>query len=316
MAEFLPSPHQPALARELKRQSGVLSTEALTLTSAFRSHLHASGTLSGSTMRAYLGDIRYFACWVETNLDGQIFAPEAISSPILTRYLAHLELLKLKPASINRALVALKRFSSWVQQTGLASGDPARFVRFVLLVTAAPRGLTDLEEAALARSVARHGTPRDQAIVVVMLHTGLRAGETCELQGRDLILEEGRGTLLVTGRGKRVRAVPLNATARTAIRSYHPVLPEPSARLFPSTRPGAALSPRALGDLIRKYAQLAELDISPHDLRHRFGYVMAEQVSLRQLAQIMGHDSLKTTAFYARAGAGDLQAEVEKIAWR
>ncbi len=56
-------------------------------------------------------------------------------------------------------------------------------------------------------------------------------------------------------------------------------------------------------------------DVSPHDLRHRFGYRMAESVPLHRMAQIMGHDSLDTTMIYVRATAGDLQREVEEIAW-
>ncbi len=55
--------------------------------------------------------------------------------------------------------------------------------------------------------------------------------------------------------------------------------------------------------------------ISPHDLRHRFGYRMAESVPLHRLAQIMGHDSLDTMLLYIRGSRRDLQREVEKIAW-
>lgn len=65
-----------------------------------------------------------------------------------------------------------------------------------------------------------------------------------------------------------------------------------------------------------KYATLARVeDVSPQDLRHRFGYVMAERVPLHRLAQIMGHDSLDTTMVYVRRTQGNLQRAVEKIAW-
>jgi integrase/recombinase XerD len=71
-----------------------------------------------------------------------------------------------------------------------------------------------------------------------------------------------------------------------------------------------------MGHLIAKYAKLARvLDVSPHDLRHRFGYRMAEVVPLHRLAQIMGHDSLDTTMLYIRGTKQDLQQDVEKIAW-
>jgi len=68
--------------------------------------------------------------------------------------------------------------------------------------------------------------------------------------------------------------------------------------------------------LVTKYATQAQVaDISPHDLRHRFGYRMAEVVPLHRLAQIMGHDSLDTTMLYIRGTKQDLQQDVEKIAW-
>ncbi len=68
--------------------------------------------------------------------------------------------------------------------------------------------------------------------------------------------------------------------------------------------------------MIKKYAKRAKVsDVSPHDLRHRFGYCMAKSVPLHRLAQLMGHDSLDTTMIYVKATKSDLQKDVEKIAW-
>jgi site-specific recombinase XerD len=73
---------------------------------------------------------------------------------------------------------------------------------------------------------------------------------------------------------------------------------------------------QALGYIVKKYAHVAKLtDVSPHDLRHRFGYRMAETVPLHRLAQIMGHDSLDTTKLYIQGTKHDLQQAVETIAW-
>ncbi|WP_245557684.1 tyrosine-type recombinase/integrase [Deinococcus peraridilitoris] len=166
------------------------------------------------------------------------------------------------------------------------------------------------------RAVTKHGKLRDRTVIVLMLHTGLRVSETSCLKRRDVTLTKRSGQLTVTGKGNKVRDVPLNSTARETLHTYLPTLPENAVFVFPSDRRSASLSTRALDHLIRKYAHLAGLDLSPHDLRHRFGYMMAERVPLHRLAQIMGHDSLDTTARYTRATARDLQAEVEKIAWR
>jgi integrase/recombinase XerD len=78
----------------------------------------------------------------------------------------------------------------------------------------------------------------------------------------------------------------------------------------------ALCAERALGYIVKKYASVAKLlTVSPHDLRHRFGYRMAESVPLHRLAQIMGHDSLDTTKLYIQGPKQDLQQAVETIAW-
>lgn len=67
-------------------------------------------------------------------------------------------------------------------------------------------------------------------------------------------------------------------------------------RIYFSQRTKTRLTPRGLGFLITKYASKAGIkSVRAHDLRHRFGYRMAECVPLHRLAQIMGHDSLDTT---------------------
>ena len=107
----------------------------------------------------------------------------------------------------------------------------------------------------------------------------------------------------MTGKVNKVLDVPLNVTAGETFGRYLPSVKVDSQFGFPSDRQDGPLSMRTLDHLIRKYAHLAKLNISPHDLLHR-------------LAQIMGHDSLDTTARYTRATQWDLQAEVEEQGYR
>jgi integrase/recombinase XerD len=77
------------------------------------------------------------------------------------------------------------------------------------------------------------------------------------------------------------------------------------------------LTERGLGYLVKRYAERARVyGVSPHALRHRFGYRMVATVPLHRLAQLMGHDSLDTTMIYIQATKQDLQQAVEAIAWR
>jgi integrase len=79
-----------------------------------------------------------------------------------------------------------------------------------------------------------------------------------------------------------------------------------SEYVFPSNRTDDRLTPRAIGFLIAKYARLAGIqNLRPHDLRHRFGYRMAETLPLDRLAQIMGHDLLESALIYVKTPPED-----------
>jgi integrase/recombinase XerD len=308
-------------ARPVNPSISVAAHEAL---DQYSHYLRNEEDLSPSTVRNYLSDLRQFAAWCEATWEegqeqeaGQSFSPSGVSTPTITRYRSYLQtVVKLKPASINRSLVTLKRYFSWAVETGQVTRNPATVVKLVAQEAQPPRHLTDAEEEALVAAVTRGGSLRDRTIIVLMLHTGLRAREVCALKPHNITRGKRTGSIEVIGKRNKYRDVPLNATARAALVEYLPTLPQGAAHLFPSGKTGEALTERALGHLVKKYAAAARLpDVSPHDLRHRFGYRMAESVPLHRLAQIMGHDSLDTTMIYVRGTRGDLQKEVEKIAW-
>jgi integrase/recombinase XerD len=299
-----------------------VSDGALEALAQYTTYLRDAVDVRPATLRNYLSDLRQFIAWCEVTWSaGQeaeaSFTPTALTTPLLTRYRAYSQRTRqLMPASINRALISVKRYCAWAVEAGVLPRDPAKVVKSVGQQAASPRHLSDRDEEALLAAVCTSGTLRDRTLIVLMLHTGLRAGEVCQLGRGDVTIGKRSGSLRVTGKHNKVRDVPLNASARGALKEYLPTLNADTITLFPSGRTGRALSERALGHLIKRYAALARLsDVSPHDLRHRFGYRMAEVVPLHRLAQIMGHDSLDTTMTYVRATKSDLQHEVEKIAW-
>jgi integrase/recombinase XerD len=299
-----------------------VSGSALTALAQYTTYLQDEVDVRPATLRNYLSDLRQFMAWCEaTWRAGQeaeaSFTPATITTPLLTRYRTYLQrTLQRKPASINRALISIKRYCAWAVEAGIVARDPAKVVKPVGQQESAPRHLSDQDEEALLAAVGAAGTLRDRTLIVLMLHTGLRASEACHLEVADVTIGKRSGSLRVTGKHNKVRDVPLNATARGALKEYMPTRKTDTIALFASGRTGQALSERALGHLIKRYAARARLtDVSPHDLRHRFGYRMAEVVPLHRLAQIMSHDSLDTTMTYVRATKNDLQQEVEKIAW-
>ena len=298
-------------------------------------YLREEQDLSAATVRNYLSDLRGFAvfcessfAWAEGEESGESFSPLSVTTPTITLYRSHLKnAAKLKPASINRYLVSVKLYFSWALDQGLISRDPARVVKLVPRVVPLPRHLTDKEESVLIAAAENHGTPRDRTMIVVALHTGLRAEELCKLKPEHVKLGRRSGYLTVYGKRGKYREVPLNVTAREALKELIEMLPggADSPWLFPSRkgtmngsgeREQQPITVRGLGYLVKRYAELAKVeDVSSHDLRHRFGYRMAEKTPLHRLAQIMGHDSLDTTMVYVRGTQGDLQNAVEEIAW-
>lgn len=288
----------------------------------YTTYLRQEQDASPATLRNYLSDLRQFAAWCETSWEEaseqeEFFTPAAVTTPTITRYRAYLQTqATLKPASVNRSLVSIKRYFAWATEREPLPRDPSKPVKLVAQEPRPPRHLTDRQEEALVAAVTAGSNKRDRTLLVLMLHTGLRAREACTLKREHIQLGKRSGTLKVWGKRNKYREVPLNATARAALEEYLPILQEEDDYLFPSAKTGRALTERALGQLVKRYAEKAKLpDVHPHDLRHRFGYRMAETVPLHRLAQIMGHDSLDTTRIYTQGTRGDLQAEVEKIAW-
>jgi integrase/recombinase XerD len=216
----------------------------------------------------------------------------------------------------NEVIARVLRYCAWAVEAGCIPRDPSKPAKLVAQEPRPPRHLTDKQEEALIAAVSGSGNRRDRTMLILMLHTGLRAREVCTLKREHVQLGKRSGTLKIWGKRNKYREVPLNATTRAALAEYLPTLPEAQAYLFPSGKTGQALTERALGQLVKRYARKAKLpDVHPHDLRHRFGYRMAESVPLHRLAQIMGHDSLDTTRIYTQGTRSDLQKEVEKIAW-
>lgn len=303
-----------------------LSEYAENALNGYEEHLRQEVDLSLASIRNYLSDMRHFMAWYEQiwsagREDDFAFIPSDVATPTVTAYRHYLQMdCQLRPTSVNRYLISLKRYFSWANQSAIISRDPTKVVKTVGEDRQPPRHLDDREEAALLVAAENSGDVRDRTLIILMLHTGLRASEVCQLSHEDVIIRKRTGYLKVWGKGNRYREVPLNSTARNSLERYMRFLDEQeivTETLFPSNKTGEALTTRALGYIIRKYAEMARIaDLSPHDLRHRFGYRMATHTPLHRLAQIMGHESLDTTMLYVQGTPQDLQQAVENIAWK
>src|SRR6266700_1635970 len=112
-------------------QPGLSHTGELAL-NRYEQRLRIEEDLSAVTIRNYLSDLRQFGAWCESiwqhgREEVQSFTPEAVTTPTLVDYRTYLQqTLHLKPNSINRSLISLKRYFAWLVATGRLRYDPAR----------------------------------------------------------------------------------------------------------------------------------------------------------------------------------------------
>lgn len=130
--------------------------------------------------------------------------------------------LRLRPSTINQRLQAIRRLCGWALKQGFFSSDPSLEVRSLRVARRRrPRGLTDPEIHSLLRVAGesrRNQAKRNYAIIQLLLQTGIRVGELAALAVGDAKIRDRSGELRIHGKGTKEREVPLNASARRALR--------------------------------------------------------------------------------------------------
>jgi integrase/recombinase XerC len=302
--------------------SQVGGTDA-TLLETFRHHLVARD-LTPTTIRAYLSDVKGFRAWLAWVHEGTPPRLTHIRTVDLAAFRAHLIHEQAHtPATVNRRLQGLRLLFRWLHEHGGIAENPATHLRFMRKAPARqPQALTRREVLALvhaaAQSCHRLG-PRNVALIQLMLQAGLRVGEVTALTHADVRLSARSGTVQIRdGKGRKARDVPLNTTARQALQAYVETLPTVTAQapVFLSKRgtPLAVRSIQAVVTQLTRQAGLQRLPVSTHTLRHTFAmhYLQRHPGKLRDLAALLGHESLDTTAVYTRPSLDTMAEDLER----
>jgi site-specific recombinase XerD len=278
--------------------------------------------LAPATVRGYRYDLRHYLAWRRTVHDGA-FVIQDLAEHDLIAYRQHMVAAGRRPAAINRRLEALRRLCRWARGTGALTSDVAQGVRPVrTLRDRQPVGLADIEVHAILRAAgaSSHGlAARNYAMVQLMLQAGLRVGEVAALRITDITMNDRSGTVRIRhGKGLKAREAPLNATARRALKQHleRRQASGKDAPLFISSRE-TAMPVRTIQAVITSLARRARLKraaVSAHTLRHTFalGYLRDNPGKLVELASLLGHESLDTTAIYTRPSRNDLAADLER----
>jgi integrase/recombinase XerD len=263
---------------------------------------------SPSTIAAYRRDLRRYATWLGER--GRTVA--TATEDDVVDHVAALRGAGLAPASVARALVAVRSLHRFLLDEGGATVDPAAHVEQPRVPRGLPKALTEEEVGRLLAAptgddpIAR----RDRAMLEVLYGTGLRVSELVGLSLGDLDLDAA--LLRAFGKGSKERIVPVGGHAVRALVAWlapggRPELEPARGRrrgdaeaVFLGAR-GGRLTRQGAWDVLRRHGDRVELTgrLSPHVLRHSCATHMLDHgADIRAVQELLGHASISTTQLY------------------
>jgi site-specific recombinase XerD len=286
------------------------------LTAFFQEHLTLERRLSANTCDSYSYAFMLLLNYTSQHLK---VAPsqmelEQIDAPLVICFLNDLENTRANNASSrNVRLAAIKSFMHFVQYRVPSALEQITRVLAIPMKKTDTRLVIHLNTEEIQaildapRPVDWAGI-RDRAMLHLCFAAGLRVSELTGLRLEDLSLQP-HASILVRGKGRRERCLPLWKQTATALRAWlvtRGTLQVPelfvNARREPITRAGFEyILKKNANTATKRCPSLATKRISPHVLRHSCALTVLEATKdLRKVALWLGHASLQTTEMYTR----------------
>ena len=276
-----------------------------------------------ATIKSYLSCIKQFLEFLVIDL-------KQIDQMHIIHYKSELmDKQKLQAVTVNKKLQAIKRFSSWLCETGYIKNNVARDVKIIKIQSSntAPKSLTE-KEVNLLLQFAGTSKPsvklRNYVMLQLLLNSGVRLSELVALNYGDVVINERSGSLLIrNGKGVKQRTISLNSKARNALESYFNYRIEKYGRHIADdeavicTQNNKRMSSRAVQytiEQLAKKSKISRLKISPHVMRHTFAtnYYQATK-DVAGVTALCGHSSFNTTKRYTLPTEDQLLIGLDKI---
>ncbi len=280
----------------------------------YRTYIKVEKRLSENSVEAYMRDLEQFAHFVLVKWD---IPPRKVEREMVEQYLEWLYDRGREKSSQARMLSGLRSFFNYLLLTDEIQTSPAEDISTPKSGRTLPDVLTTEEIDRLITSIEVDTTKglRDRAMIEVLYSCGLRVTELITLRVSDLFF--GEGYIRVIGKGDKQRLVPISDLARERISLYlegRKAAKSNEEVLFLNNR-GRQLTRVMIFTILRQAALRAGIDkkISPHTLRHSFAtHLLEGGAGIRQVQELLGHESILTTEIYTHLDAEHLRSTVEE----
>jgi|SRR5271157_284877 len=311
--------------KQSKQEPVVPSVSWSECVSGFRNYLEEERRPL-KTRQSYIGDLKALEAWYSKALAQELTDVNQVTARILRQWQDDLEGgkacaltdqgEKFAFATINRRISALGAFLKWAYYHDLIPRliDPPKKIKGP---PGEPGWLTPKEKNDLLEAV-EHAPPRDRAVIVILLSTGLRIFELSALTWPDVVLSDRKGTLKIRGKGGKYRKVPVNSDCRDALKMLGWEKHRGTDRHVVVGERRGQLGTRGIQGIAERYGKKAGIEgFHAHRMRHTCARDLRLQgVSLEETAEIMGHSSVDTTRLYLKSAERDLQTAMDKISSR
>lgn len=308
------------VVKKKKKESEPSSLHLLPYAQDFLLHIKANN-YSPETAYNYERDLETFAKFLEKEVK---IAFEDANKRLIDQYKAYLNSRDrrtakgkaaeqdLKAGSINRTLVSLRRYLSYLVDTDEKVPVVPGAIKLIRAEkkhkqVAELKELTQLIECPMKFEKDKIVALRNRAMLETLFASGMRISELLSLKINQL---DRTGRIFIQGKGKKQRFIYLTERAKKHIDNYlkervdelpYLFVPTMGRNVGNKTKP---ISPNYLQMKIKKYRELLGINVptSAHSLRHGFATYLAESGANPAAIQILlGHESLDTTTRYVHA---------------